>query len=47
MNAHHHFFDETTGRLHDIPARDVRVARLPKPPHGRSVDRVDVIIRLR
>jgi Fur family iron response transcriptional regulator len=46
-HAHHHFFDEATGELHDIPAKNVHIARLPKMPTGRKLDRVDVIIRLR
>jgi Fur family iron response transcriptional regulator len=47
ISAHHHFFDQASGRLHDIPASAVRIARLPKPPRGGKIDRVDVIIRLR
>lgn len=47
VDRHHHFFDEKTGRLEDIPASAVRIARLPKVPSGRRLDRVDVIIRLR
>jgi len=43
---HHHFFDETTGQLRDIPAGNILIARLPKAPPGRALDRVDVIIRL-
>jgi len=45
-DAHHHFFDEASGDLHDIPAAAVKLARLPKPLKGRKVARVDVIIRL-
>jgi len=44
---HYHFFDQATGKLHDISAKAVRLARLPKLPKGRRFDRVDVIIRLR
>jgi len=43
---HHHFFDAASGDLHDIPASDIRIARLPKAPPGRKLGRVDVIIRL-
>jgi Fur family iron response transcriptional regulator len=46
-DAHHHFFDEKSGELHDIPATAIGIARLPKPLKGRRVARVDVIIRLR
>ena len=43
---HHHFFHESSGRLQDIPAEEVRVARLPASPAGTRVRRVDVIVRL-
>lgn len=46
LEAHHHFFDEVTGRLWDIPDGEFRVMSLPKPPTGRSVTRVDVTVRL-
>lgn len=44
---HHHFYYETSGQLQDIPAEQVGLSELPKTPEGTSVDRVDVIIRLR
>jgi Fur family iron response transcriptional regulator len=44
--SHHHFFDEDSGALIDVPDRDVRIARLPPPPLGRKFNRVDVIIRV-
>lgn len=47
IDAHHHFFDETSGQLHDVPADTVRIAQLPKIPRGSTLDRVDVIIRVR
>jgi Fur family iron response transcriptional regulator len=43
---HHHFFHESSGRLQDIPAEDVRVARLPATPAGARIKRVDVVVRL-
>ncbi|MBM3951762.1 MAG: transcriptional repressor, partial [Rhodospirillales bacterium] len=46
VSDHHHFFHESTSRLQDIPAEDVRVARLPAPPAGARVKRIDVIVRL-
>lgn len=46
-DAHYHFFDETTGQLRDIPAKEIAIARLPKLPAGRLLDRVDIIVRLR
>jgi Fur family iron response transcriptional regulator len=47
VDAHHHFFDEDTGRLEDIPAAQVHVSALPEPPHGAEVTRVDVVVRVK
>ena len=44
---HHHFFDEATGRLSDIPEDHIEISRLPVPPSGQEIDRVEVIVRLR
>lgn len=44
--AHHHFFHERDGMLEDIPSDDVVLARLPDPPAGKKVARVEVIVRL-
>ena len=44
---HHHFFHEDRSELSDIAGEDVVIAAIPKPPAGTSVDRVDVIIRVR
>jgi len=43
---HHHFFFEEEGRLMDIAGDRVEVARLPSPPAGTQLKRVDVILRL-
>jgi len=45
--THHHFFDETSGHLSDVPASAIQISRLPKPPAGSELDRVDVVIRIR
>jgi Fur family iron response transcriptional regulator len=44
---HHHFFDEASGDLIDIPADEVEINRLPKAPDGAEIERVEVIVRLR
>ena len=44
---HHHFYDEETGALTDVPGDSVALAALPDPPAGRRVARVDVILRLK
>ncbi len=43
---HHHFFNESTGELTDIPGEQVALASLPAVPEGRRIARVDVVIRL-
>jgi Fur family iron response transcriptional regulator len=47
VDAHHHFFDEDTGALEDIPADQVAVAALPTPPSGAEITRVDVVVRVK
>ena len=44
VDDHHHVFNETTGALDDIAP--VRLGRLPAPPVGTQLTRVDVIIRV-
>ena len=44
---HHHFFDEASGALADIPAEEIEIGRLPPPPPGSEIERVEVIVRLR
>lgn len=47
VSHHHHFFDERTRSLTDIPSDEVGIARLPQPPEGSEIERVEVIVRLR
>ena len=44
---HHHFFIEGDNALVDIPGTQVMVDRLPVPPEGYSIARVDVVVRLK
>jgi len=44
---HQHFFVEKEGLLIDIPGEAIEVAGVPAPPDGLSVDRVDVVVRVR
>jgi Fur family iron response transcriptional regulator len=46
VEDHHHFYFEDSGRLEDIPGEEIRLTRLPKPPKGTQLARVDVIIRV-
>ena len=44
---HHHFYCQEDGRLMDIEGSAIRIAGLPTPPDGASVERIDVIVRLK
>jgi len=46
VEDHHHFYFEGSGRLEDIPGVDIHLVRLPKPPKGTRMSRVDIIIRV-
>jgi Fur family iron response transcriptional regulator len=47
VSEHHHFFFEGSNMLQDIDGESVTIARLPEPPAGTSVHRVDVVIRVK
>lgn len=47
VSDHAHFYWEDDGRLTDAPFGAVRFERLPEPPEGAEVAKVDVVIRLR
>ena len=44
---HHHFFVEGEHALLDIPGADVILDKMPTPPEGYEIARVDVVVRLR
>jgi len=44
---HQHFFVEDEGTLIDIPGEHIAVAGVPAPPKGLTVDRIDVVIRVK
>jgi Fur family transcriptional regulator, iron response regulator len=46
-SAHHHFFIEDKNELMDIDASDMLVGKMPIPPEGYEIARVDVVVRLR
>ncbi len=46
-SPHHHFYNQVTGELTDIPADSLLVSGLPTPPEGMETDSVDVIVRIR
>ncbi len=47
ITDHHHFFHEDTARLQDIPGDAISVGKVPEPPAGSRVERVDIIVRVR
>lgn len=47
IGNHHHFYIEDDGTLLDIAADKVSITRLPPPPSGMNVERVDVVVRVR
>ncbi len=47
VDPHHHFLDEDTGEMEDIPMDSVSVMGLPTPPAGKMIEGVDVIVRVR
>lgn len=44
---HHHFFHEDSARLTDIPGDAISVGKVPTPPAGTRVERVDIIVRVK
>ena len=44
---HHHFFIEDENALIDIPAAESMLEKLPTPPAGYKIARVDVVVRLK
>jgi Fur family iron response transcriptional regulator len=47
IGDHQHFYCEDDGTLIDIPGESIAVAGVPVPPKGLTVDRVDVVVRVR
>ena len=47
IDDHPHYYWEDDGTLTDAPTESVRFERLPEPPEGAEISRVDVVIRVR
>lgn len=46
-SPHHHFYDEETGKLHDVPGGLPRLAEMPAAPEGMEIVGVEVVVRVR
>ena len=46
-SEHFHYYLEDRHELMDIPPTDVAVGRVPVPPEGYEIARVEVVVRLR
>ena len=46
-SEHHHYFVEGDNELLDIPSAQVIVDKMPTPPSGFEIARVDIVVRLR
>ncbi|ARE38698.1 Iron-responsive regulator Irr [Rhodovulum sp. P5] len=47
VDDHPHFFWEDEHRLSDAPSGELEITKLPSPPDGAEISKVDVVIRLR
>ncbi|MEQ8667174.1 MAG: Fur family transcriptional regulator [Rhodospirillales bacterium] len=46
VSNHHHFYHVDSGALQDIDGTNVVVSNLPEAPHGATVERIDVVVRV-
>lgn len=46
-SCHHHFFDDASGILSDVPVGQLEVTGMPIPPAGSEVESVNVVVRIR
>lgn len=47
INPHHHFYDEESGELIDVPDGQPALASMPTPPDGMEIVGVEVLVRVR
>ena len=43
---HHHFYDEDTGKLHDIKCEDIIIEKIPYLPKGKKIQEIEVTVRI-
>jgi Fur family iron response transcriptional regulator len=46
-HSHWHYFDKTTGEIVDVPEQSIAFSKLPEPPPGKVIERIDVVVRIR
>jgi Fur family iron response transcriptional regulator len=46
-SSHWHYFDRATGEIIDVPEEAIEFSKLPEPPPGKVIDRIDVVVRIR
>ena len=46
IKSHHHFYDEETKELTDIDYKLVKLSKVPKPPRGKKIKNLEVVIRI-
>ena len=47
LAPHHHFYDETSGRIFDVEGDQPEIVKIPSPPQGLSLLGIDIIFRVR
>ena len=45
--SHWHYFDKSTGEIIDVPDDAIEFTKLPEPPPGKVIERIDVVVRIR
>ena len=43
---HHHFYDEDTGKIHDIKNEDILVSKVSRIPNGKKIREIEVTVRI-
>ena len=46
ISSHHHFYDDETKELIDIDYQKVKLSKIPKPPKGKKIKDLEVVISL-
>ncbi len=44
---HHHFYNQDTGEITDIPSENIVIENMPEVPYGTELSNVEIVIGLR